>query len=312
MVIAHGGSGGYGNAHFTSSRRQAPKVAERGEKGDELELDIELKMLADVGLVGLPNAGKSTLLSVVSNAHPEIADYPFTTLSPNLGVADIDKDSLLIADIPGLIAGASEGKGLGDDFLRHVERTAVLIHMVDIYNEDLAAAIKTINQELKDYEVDLSGKPQIIALSKSEGLDDELLRERVKEAKKASPSAKVMAISAQSKLGIKELLREANRQLKQQKAAAQAAEPPKISGIEVLKLKDSPDAWRVTAEKGHFLIAGNKIEKFARRTEFNNEFGLRRLRDIMNKMGITKELERRGAKPGDTLKIKGTLETLEF
>jgi GTP-binding protein len=140
VVVARGGDGGFGNAHFKSSVRQAPRVAEKGEPGDAFEAELELKLLADVGLVGFPNAGKSTFLSVVSNAQPEIADYAFTTLTPNLGVADIDDGSLLIADIPGLIEGASEGKGLGDAFLRHVERTAVILHLVDAYSEDIAKA----------------------------------------------------------------------------------------------------------------------------------------------------------------------------
>ena len=138
VVVARGGDGGFGNAHFKSSVRQTPRISEKGEDGEVFEAELELKLLADVGLVGFPNAGKSTFLSVVSNAHPEIADYEFTTLTPNLGVADIDDGSILIADIPGLIEGASEGKGLGDAFLRHVERTAVLLHLIDAYSNDVA------------------------------------------------------------------------------------------------------------------------------------------------------------------------------
>src|SRR5690606_10939240 len=162
-VIAYGGKGGFGNAHFVSSTRQAPRVAERGEPGERFTATLELKMIADVGLIGLPNAGKSTLLSVISGARPEIANYPFTTLAPNLGVVDIDeKYSLLFADIPGLIEGASEGKGLGDEFLRHVERTKVLVHLIDAYNEDVAAAYQTIQKELAEYRIDLTARPQIV------------------------------------------------------------------------------------------------------------------------------------------------------
>lgn len=176
VIVARGGKGGFGNAHFISSTRQVPRVAEKGEEGEELELTLELKMIADVGLVGLPNAGKSTFLASVSNARPEIANYPFTTLTPNLGVVDLGKeDSLLIADIPGLIEGASQGKGLGDEFLRHVERTGVLLHLIDSYNDDISKAFKTIYAELKAYKLDLTTRPQIIALTKIDGLDDEIV-----------------------------------------------------------------------------------------------------------------------------------------
>ncbi|HEY5505661.1 MAG TPA: GTPase ObgE, partial [Sedimentisphaerales bacterium] len=151
ITIAKGGDGGFGNQHFKSSVRQTPRMAEKGETGDCFEAELELKLLADVGLVGFPNAGKSTFLSVVSNARPEIADYAFTTLTPNLGVAAIDDGSLLIADIPGLIEGASEGKGLGVAFLRHVDRTSVLLHLVDVYSDNIVDTYKTIREELKKY-----------------------------------------------------------------------------------------------------------------------------------------------------------------
>lgn len=205
-VIAKGGDGGFGNAHFKSSTRQAPLIAEVGEPGDAFEATLELKLLADVGLVGLPNAGKSTFLSVVSNARPEIANYPFTTLTPQLGVATIDGQDLLIADIPGLIEGAAEGKGLGHAFLRHVERTAVLLHLVDIYNNDAGEAYQTIRKELEKYS-NLSSRPEIVALTKCEGVDPEIIEMQKQSILAVNPKAEVFAISAAANQGIKEVLR---------------------------------------------------------------------------------------------------------
>src|SRR6266540_5057808 len=232
VMIAKGGKGGFGNAHFISSRRQAPRIAEKGEAGDERNLHLELKMIADVGLVGLPNAGKSTLLSVISNARPEIADYPFTTLTPNLGVVDIDgESSILFADIPGLIEGAAEGKGLGDEFLRHVERTAVLLHLVDAYQEDVAEAYNTIQGELAAYKVDLSAKPQVIALTKIEGLDEDIVADQLHKLQAIAPKGTIlMAISAQSKQGLQQLLRKIRTVVEAERAnqAVVEAEKPTI------------------------------------------------------------------------------------
>ncbi|MDO5475368.1 MAG: GTPase ObgE, partial [Candidatus Saccharibacteria bacterium] len=206
-IIAKGGSGGFGNAHFKSSTRQAPIIAEVGEPGEEFEAELELKSMADVGLVGLPNAGKSTFLSVVSNAKPEIADYPFTTITPNLGVATIDNRDLLIADIPGLIEGASEGKGLGHEFLRHVDRTAVLLHLVDVYNDDAGEAYQTIRRELEKYS-DLASRPEVVALTKCEGVDKDIIDLQTSAILAKNPKAKIYIISSRSHDGIKELLRE--------------------------------------------------------------------------------------------------------
>ncbi len=303
-VIAKGGKGGFGNAHFVSSRRQAPRVAEKGEKGDQLDLVFELKMIADVGLVGLPNAGKSTLLSVVSNAHPEIANYPFTTLQPNLGVVDIDKKhSLLFADIPGLIEGASQGKGLGDEFLRHVERTSVLVHLIDAYQEDVESAYKTIMKELKDYKVDLSRRPQIVALSKTEGLDAEIIADIESKLKPLLPKNTLLtAVSAQSGDGLKPLLREVLKIVQRTQKAAKA-KAKKTKKPPVITLKENPDHWFVEQNGKAYIVKGNKIERFADRTHFGNEAAEQRLRDIMRKMGIMRELRRRGVEPGDTVTI---------
>lgn len=303
-VIAKGGKGGFGNAHFVSSTRQAPRIAEKGEKGEQRSLKLELKMIADVGLIGLPNAGKSTLLSVISNARPEIADYPFTTLTPNLGVVDIDKKtSLLFADIPGLIEGAAQGKGLGDEFLRHVERTAVLVHLIDTYQEDVVVAYRTIQQELKAYKVDLSSKPQIIALTKIEGLDKDIIADQQKRLEKVVPKGvKLMAISAQSKAGLSELLREVQRIVERAREVI-VADVTDMPEVPVLTIDDEENAWQVTKEEDAYVVRGAKIERFAARTDFNSPAGVERLRDIMRKTGILHELVRQGVNPGDSVRI---------
>lgn len=311
-VIAKGGLGGYGNAHFVSSTRQAPKVAEKGEPGERKHTSLELKLIADVGLVGLPNAGKSTLLSVISNARPEIGDYAFTTLTPNLGMVDIDEQaSVLMADIPGLIEGAAEGKGLGDEFLRHVERTLVLIHVIDAYQDDVVKGYETIQQELAAYKVDLSDRPQVVALNKTEGLDMEIIDDLLSQLKVVAPKdTPVLAISAQAHKGTQELLYKVKAILleekrKQTEAAAQEEE----SGIPVLTLNDDANVWQVTKEDAGYVVHGAKIERFAVRTDFSNPHAVTRLRDIMRKMGIMHELKRQGIEPGDSIKIadKGEL-----
>jgi GTP-binding protein len=302
-VLARGGRGGFGNAHFVSSRRQAPAFAEKGEPGEQHDLKFELKMIADVGLVGLPNAGKSTLLSKISNARPEVADYPFTTLTPNLGVVDIDRDtSVLFADIPGLIEGASEGKGLGHDFLRHVERTAVILHLIDAYHEDVAAAYKTIRGELKAYQPALIKRPEIVALTKVEGLDEEIIADLTAQLKKAaSRGTPIFAISSLSGAGLKPLL----FSVKDVVAAARAktAPPAKDTGLPVFTLDDTSGKWQVSEEEGRFVVTGSKIERFAARTDFTNEQAVQRLRHIMGKMGILHELTRKGIASGQAVQI---------
>ena len=295
-TIAHGGKGGFGNAHFVSSRRQAPRVAERGEKGDRLEATLELKMIADIGIVGLPNAGKSTLLSVISNARPEIADYPFTTLSPNLGVVDIEgKTTLLFADIPGLIEGASQGKGLGDEFLRHVERTRVLVHLIDAYVEDIKAAYKTIIAELAAYQVDLSQRPQVVALTKTEGMDKKGLQAKLRALKKIVPrGTPILAISSQSGEGVSELLRTIIKIAQRRQKASRKSRKPQLP---VIRFKPRGDEWQLKKTASGYIVSGRKIERFAHRTRFGDYHAEQRLRDIMRKMGIIQELERRGIEP---------------
>lgn len=299
VIIANGGDGGFGNAHFKSSVRQTPRVAELGEAGETFEADLELKLLADIGLVGFPNAGKSTFLSVVSNARPEIANYAFTTLTPNLGVASIDDSNLLIADIPGLIEGASEGKGLGDAFLRHVERTSVLLHLIDIYEEDPAKQYQIIREELAKYQPELLDRPELIALTKSEGMDEDLKAYQVEKIKQVAPNSQIFVISSVAHQGLKELLRALKievdnyrLQSKKEEENNDEAELPIIT----LSQAEVENSWytEYLEEEGVYIVKGKKIERFARRTNFNNIHGVNRLRDIMRKMGIEQEIRRMG------------------
>ena len=307
-IVARGGDGGFGNAHFKSSVRQTPRIAEKGEDGDTFEAELELKLLADVGLVGFPNAGKSTFLSVVTNARPEIADYEFTTLTPNLGVADIDDGSLLIADIPGLIEGASEGKGLGDAFLRHVERTAVLLHLIDAYTSDIAKAYTTIRHELASYNAVLVNRPEIVALTKVEGLDDDIIQMQIDAVIAVAPQGtQVFAISSPAHTGLKEVL----RALRVTVVAAreEEKEEEEAEGLPIITLSTDQAAlsWHVKKikedEKDIYFVTGTKIEKFARRTRFETHEGVARLRDIMKKMGISHALTRAGAEGNSTIRI---------
>ncbi len=311
VIIAKGGDGGFGNAHFKSSVRQTPRIAEKGEFGDTFEAELELKLLADVGLVGFPNAGKSTFLSVVSNARPEIANYAFTTLTPNLGVADIDDGSLLIADLPGLIEGASEGKGLGDAFLRHIERTAVLLHLIDVYTDDIAGAYKTIRAELTNYKLELNNRPEVVALTKIDGLDDDIIQMQIDAVKAVAGDVPVFAISSSAHKGLKEVLRTLRKTVVEARRVAVEDDIDVLEdGYESITLGENQiaEGWTVeqqVSDEGqpYFLVVGDKIEKFARRTDYTNFEGVNRLRDIMKKLGITHELRRKGAESNSIIRI---------
>ncbi len=343
-IIAKGGDGGFGNAHFKSSTRQTPIIHEVGEPGEAFEAELELKLLADVGLVGLPNAGKSTFLSVVTNAKPEIADYPFTTITPNLGVATVDRRDILIADIPGLIEGASEGKGLGHAFLRHVDRTAVLLHLVDVYNDDAGEAYETIRHELDKYS-DLKDRPEIVALTKCEGLDEEIIKMQMASILAKNKDAKIFTISSSAHQGLDELLfalkDEIERAKKTEKTPVEEVAPENFDeegithisldspesfenspinnteALPVIKLnpKNIKNTWDVEElepymtqegeEIKRFRVTGEKIEKFARRTDYDNYESLNRLRDIMKKYGIRAELTSRGATEDSIVQISG-------
>ena len=309
VIIAKGGDGGFGNAHFKSSVRQAPRIAELGEMGDEFEAELELKLLADVGLLGFPNAGKSTFLSVVTNARPEIADYAFTTLTPNLGVADIDDGSLLIADIPGLIEGASEGKGLGGQFLRHVERTAVLLHLIDAYTNEIGEAYTIIRKELAQYSDELSGRPEVIALTKTEGLDDDIIQMQMDELRKsAGEDVEIIAMSSLAHKNLKDVLRSLRTKVQavRDKEAELPEEDDEALPVITLNEEEQKDFWEVVYDESadEYVVTGEKIEKFGRRTNFEGFENVNRLRAIMRKMGIMHELSRRGA-TGESVVVIG-------
>jgi GTP-binding protein len=213
FIAAKGGRGGLGNVNFKSSTNQAPQYAQPGEAGEEFWVRLQLKLLSDAGLLGMPNAGKSTFLSATTRAKPKIADYPFTTLKPQLGVVYVDENEFVLADIPGLIAGASQGKGLGDRFLKHVERCAVLLHLIDVSSENICENYQTIRDELEGYSPELLVKPEVIALSKIDLLDKEEMKEKLTEFKKflkktKKKSPKIFTISAATNQGLKEVLRE--------------------------------------------------------------------------------------------------------
>lgn len=248
-IVAHGGDGGYGNWHFRSSTRQTPRIAELGNPGEAFEAELELKLLADVGLIGFPNAGKSTFLSVVSNATPEIADYPFTTITPNLGVARVDDHSILIADIPGLIEGASEGKGLGDRFLRHVERTKVLLHLIDVYSDDAGKAYRDIRKELANYSTDLASRPELIVLTKVEGVDQEIIDMQMAAILKENPDAKVMAISSSAHQGLTEVLRELRGMMTEAEPVIEEVAEEAESDIPVITLEVKEQKRRAHHQK---------------------------------------------------------------
>lgn len=304
VLVARGGRGGRGNAAFKTHRNTAPRLSEKGEPGGEFKLELELKLLADVGLIGLPNAGKSTLLSRLTSARPKIADYPFTTLHPNLGVAEWHGVSMVFADIPGLIEGAHAGKGLGHDFLRHVERTRLLFHLVDLSGFDELASpagwrdpysvIKIINEELRLYSPGLMRKPMIIVANKMDvtGAGDAL-----KVLKRKWKKSNIYPISAVTGEGLDALLAY---------AAAELAKPDPIEEDptleEPLRFVVELD-FEVEREAGGFRVKGAKVERFAAMTNFQQEEGTRRFQNILKKMGVEKELLRQGVEPGDTVKV---------
>jgi len=299
LMVCKGGRGGRGNQHFATSRNQAPRTAEKGEPYEEKRLRLELKLIADIGLIGVPNAGKSTLLTALTNAKPKIAPYPFTTLEPNLGVAEIDVNTtVVLADIPGLIEGASTGAGLGHDFLRHVQRTRVLIHLLDGLSEDPIADYSQINTELSLFDPNLGKKPQIVALNK---IDQPDVQEKLTDLQKKFKKKKVefMTISALARTNTRDLLIKAY-QILQDTPIPEVVEMP----VPVYKPKEDPREFEITREGANeWRISGVAIERAAKMTYWEHYGSLRRFHKIMETLGITDALKKAGVRDGDTVSI---------
>ncbi|MCL5074169.1 MAG: GTPase ObgE [Chloroflexi bacterium] len=299
VLVARGGRGGRGNARFATSTNQAPRLAEKGEAGEERWLSLELKLIADVGIIGYPNVGKSTFLSAVSRARPRIADYPFTTLSPNLGVTVVDETCFVLADIPGLIEGAHRGVGLGHTFLRHIERTRVLIHILDGTSTDPLADLENVNQELRLFNPALLAKPQILVLNK---VDLPLSRARWASLKPQlyAHGLPVFAISALTGEGVEEVLREVVKLLGECAGRMESEE------IKIFHPLRQEKEWRVEREGDGFRVKGPDVERLVAMTDMENDEAVALLQRRLARMGIMAALERAGVKPGDTVIIGRT------
>lgn len=312
-VLCKGGRGGYGNLHYTNSVRQAPKIAQRGAPAEAIRARLELKLLADVGIIGLPNAGKSTMISRISAAKPKIADYPFTTITPNLGVVEYQHETFTVADMPGLIEGASEGRGLGYQFLRHVERCSVLVHLVEAHpldESDPAANFELIENELRAYSQELWERPRIIAVTKADVLGGALspeaqeVRQRVDEValrlfgEDVEPALVVSAVTDE---GIELLVRAMHRHVKAE------AEKPRVPIVTPLIRKVEDDGWEVVAEPGGYTVVGKRIERLVAMTKLEEEESLRYLHTRLVRMGVIDKLTDAGARDGDLVRI-GELE----
>lgn len=308
QVILKGGRGGLGNQHFATSTMQIPKYAQPGQPSQELWVNLELKVIADVGLVGFPNVGKSTFLSRVTNAQPKIANYHFTTLNPNLGVVDLpDGRGFVIADIPGLIEGASEGVGLGHEFLRHIERTKLMIHVVDAAGtegRDPVEDIYKINAELKAYNADIANRPQVIAANKIDAIYSDPENDPIKRLKdEFEPQGyKVFPISGVTGEGLNELLYYVSDQLKDLDAAPIVFEQEYFPEDELIYV-DLP--YTVEKEDGMYVVEGPKIEKMLGYTNLDSEKGFAFFQKFLKDTGILKELEDAGIEEGDTVRMYG-------
>lgn len=301
-VLMKGGRGGRGNARFVNSRNQAPRYAERGEPRQERWIQLELKLIADVGIVGVPNAGKSTLLSVVSNAKPKIANYPFTTLEPNLGVVEYDDQDLVFADIPGLIEGAHLGVGLGHEFLRHVQRTRVLIHMINGDTEDPIADFSQINSELALYDARMKDKPQIVVFNKIDLPDVQARWEELKPRFEAL-GVEAMPVSAAAQINVRELL---GKTFAAVAKVPKDLEPLHVVQPDALELKDADVPFTIELDTdGIYHVRGHRIERAADMTHWDNDEAIMRFQKILEILGVSKALEEKGVKVGDTVFIGG-------
>jgi GTP-binding protein len=297
-LIAQGGRGGRGNAAFATSTNQAPRIAERGAPGQERWLYLELKLIADVGIVGVPNAGKSTLLSVVSAARPKIAAYPFTTLEPNLGVVALDDyTSFVMADIPGLIEGAHAGAGLGHEFLRHIERTRMIIHLLDGATADPLADYESINEELALFDSKLASKPQLVVLNKMDLPQAQALWPSVKKAMKAQ-GQKAVSISAVTGEGVKEMLRSVAEMLE-----SLPEEEPATTEAKVFRPVEENKALTITWEDDAWRVRGAEVERVVAMTNWDLDEAVQRFQRIAEAMGLKAALKEAGVQPGDTVRI---------
>lgn len=309
-VVAKGGRGGRGNSRFATPRNPAPDFSEKGEPGEELDVSLELKLLADVGLVGFPSVGKSTLLSIVSKAKPKIGAYHFTTIKPNLGVVSTpDQRSFVMADLPGLIEGASDGVGLGHQFLRHVERTKVIVHMIDMSGSEGRDPIedyKVINQELAAYEQRLEDRPQIVVANKMDLPESQDNLELFKE--EIGDNVEVIPVSTITRENIDQLLYAIADKLEEYKDVDFSVEEEESAGINRVLYKHTPsqDKFTITRDDdGAYVVSGNAIERMFKMTDFNSDPAVRRFARQMRSMGIDDALRERGCKNGDIVRILG-------
>lgn len=310
LIAAHGGRGGRGNAAFASSTHRAPRFSEKGDPGEKRRLRLDLKVIADVGIIGEPNAGKSTLLAAVSAARPKIADYPFTTLTPNLGVAEVDDRFIVLADIPGLIEGAHSGTGLGDRFLRHIERTRLIIHLLDGSRPDVLASYEAVNRELALFSEALASKPQIIALNKMDLPEAQATLPHVLE-RLDQRGIEVFPISAATGQGVRELLRRAAQKL--QELGAQAPiELDQEESMPVFRPGPDENAFQIsketkTARGGRqmqvYYVRGIKAERVIARTMWEQDEGADRAHRVLQAMGVVDALRSAGIKEGDVVRI---------